>query len=255
MKLKTIRRNYESVKAKTGIDFEQYQEESWGETVADLIFFPQYAFFSIIKGPLVLVGLVIVIAGLSYYFGHTAFALFFGLIGLVLGLVNGVFLGCIWFVRSLTDDLNRLVGLTVQKSNSVIQSFNDPTQRAAYTADAMDVVRGVVFSMVLPEVNRVVAKKVPVIGGLVAYVMGLAVSKMTDGIENRLNQTGPKEGNAQAALPPTEQQMARLTSIQNTSDRIADGTASVASFPFKVVLGIVGTLSLGVVALLYWMLF
>ena len=253
MKLSKIQSTYESIKAKTGIDFEQHKEASWGERVADLVFFPQYALTAILKGPAVLVGLVLIIALVSGYFGHTSFAVFFGLIGLVLGIVNGFYLGCIWFIRTLTNDLNGLVDLTLEKSQSVVSSFKDPSQRAAYGASAIDVVQGVIFSMILPEVNRVVSKKVPVIGGAVAFVLGKVITKMGSSLETRLLKAAEEEHIRPDAEP--EQQLALFSKIDNQSDKIASGAARVASFPFKVLLAVFGVISLGILGLIYWLLY
>ena len=62
MKTSVIKRNYDAIRKKTGIDFEQYKDESWGETIANLVFFPQYAITNILKGPGLLILLVIIIS-------------------------------------------------------------------------------------------------------------------------------------------------------------------------------------------------
>ncbi|MFK7922058.1 MAG: hypothetical protein AB8H47_08885 [Bacteroidia bacterium] len=253
MKTSVIKRNYDAIQKKTGIDFEQYKEESWGETIANLVFFPQYAISNILKGPGVMLLLVIVIAIVCMFTEHRTFGVFFLIFGIVFGIVNGFYLGCIWFIRSFTQDLGGLLNLTVQKSSAIITSFNDPEQKSAYKASLIDVVRGVVFSMILPEVNKVIGKKVPFIGGVIAWISGKAIGKMADSLEGRIQETGEEKEISALAAPA--QQLGVLKKVEQTTDKVADTTATIAAFPFKLLLGIFGAIWLIIIAILYWTMF
>ncbi|MEL6654270.1 MAG: hypothetical protein AAFQ87_26060 [Bacteroidota bacterium] len=253
MKTSVIKRNYDAIKQKTGIDFEQYKEESWGETIANLVFFPQYAISNILKGPGLLLLIVFTIAIICMFTEHKTFGFFFLIFGIVFGIINGFYLGCIWFVRSLTSDINSLLNLTLQKSGSIINSFNDPEQKAAYQASLIDIVRGVIFSMILPEVNKVISKKVPFIGGVIAWLSGQAIGKMANNLESKIKEKGDKEEISEQAAPA--QQLGVLSKVEKTADKVADTTASIASFPFKLLLGIFGMIWAGITAFLYWTMF
>ncbi|MEM6343726.1 MAG: hypothetical protein AAF927_07590 [Bacteroidota bacterium] len=253
MKTSVIKRNYDAVRKKTGIDFEQYKDESWGETIANLVFFPQYAITNILKGPGLLILLVIIIAVVCMLTEHKTFGFFFLLFGIFFGLINGFYLGCIWFIRSFANDLTGLLNLTIQKSGSIITSFNDPAQKSAYKASLVDIVRGVVFSLILPEVNKVIGKKVPLIGGVIAWISGKAIGKMADSLENRIQETGEENEISEKAEPA--QQLGVLQKVEKTADKVADTTSKIASFPFKVLLAIFGFVWLGFTALLYWSAF
>lgn len=253
MKTSVIKRNYDAIHKKTGIDFEQYKEESWGETIANLVFFPQYAISNILKGPGLMLLIVIVVAIACMFTEHRTFGFFFLIVGIVFGIVNGFYLGCIWFIRSFAQDLGGLLKLTVQKSSSIITSFNDPEQKKAYKASLIDVVRGVVFSMILPEVNKVISKKVPFIGGVIAWISGKAIGKMADSLEGRIQETGEETEISEQAEPA--EQLGVLKKVEQTTDKVADTTATIAAFPFKLLFGIFGAIWLGIIAILYWTMF
>lgn len=239
MRSKTIQKHSDAIKQKTGIDFAQYRDDEWAATLAELIRFPLYA-GKVLARPLIL--LLLLVVGISiwtYADGHPAFALFFFVSGLVLTIPNGLQLGVIWFIYTLTGDLSKLLMLTTAKVRNILGQLSDRKQLKAGSAS---LIQGVVFSMLLPDVNRVIKKSIPVAGGLVAWVVGSLLAGLTRHVQKKI-----------ADIPEKEQTEAQsylaLDRVDQASHSLARRTARWVSAPIVLLWLIVA----GVSALIIWL--
>ncbi|MEM7369412.1 MAG: hypothetical protein AAF587_12490 [Bacteroidota bacterium] len=255
MRLDSIQKRAKGIQEKTGIDFSQYKDEAWAEQLSELLRFPQYAIKTAIQPPILLLVIVIVLSVICFQTGHGAFGTVFLLTGIVLSIPNGLLLAVIYFVFSLTSDVHRLLELSLGKARVIAEKVGELGDKQQRRARLAELIQGVIFSMVLPDLNRVVKKSVPLIGGLVAAVLGSLLSRMAKRLEKRLSRMPEPDVLEEALVPQEGKRLAALDKIEYGSERLTQGTARVVSAPFFVVWLLVAIVSSLIIYLEYQALY
>lgn len=255
MKLKTIKKQAENIQSKTGIDFSQYRDEAWSDQLSELVRFPQYALKTLIQPAVLLIVLVIIVAIVCFNTGHAAFGGIFLLTGILLAIPNGILLGIIYFIFSITGDVHRLLELTLQKVRLIAEQLGMDGNKQQRKAKLAELAQGVLFSMLLPDLNRVVKKSIPLVGGIVAAILGSLLKAVSHRLEQRLTKMPEPDVLEEALAPKKGKRLAALDKVESGSESLTQGIAKVVSSPFFIVWIIIAALSAMIIYMEYQALF
>lgn len=251
MKLATIQKRAKGIQDKTGINFSQFKDEAWAEQLSELLRFPQYAIKTAIQPPIFLLLIVIGVVVYCFQSGHGVFGTVFLLTGIVLTIPNGILLSAIYFVFSFTGDIHRLLELSLGKARVIAEKVGELGDQQQRKSRLAELIQGVMFSMILPDLNRVVKKSVPLIGGLLAAVLGGLLVRLGKRLEKRLTKMPEPDVLEEALVPHEGKRLAALDKIEHGSERITEGTARVVSTPLFVIWLIVASVSALIIYLEY----
>lgn len=157
------------------LNLQQYQSEEVTDRIADLITFPIY-----VIGILIWPFLVSVVLFISGYFvlnlsgiDHIVYPLF----GLPLLVSMGLFIGLVWLLSRLRDDLVSIMDYSlVVFKQAVANMQKDPNSGSR---DYGAVFNGVMSSVILPSVRKVLENKVILVGGFVYSLVNKIVTRVT----------------------------------------------------------------------------
>jgi len=157
------------------IDLSKYQSEEVTDRIADLITFPIYV-IGILIWPF-LVSVVLFAAG---YFvlnlsgiDHIVYPLF----GLPLLVLMGLFVGLVWLLSQLKDDLVSIMDYSlVVFKQAVANMQKDPGNGSR---DYGAVFNGVMSSVIMPSVRKVLENRVIFVGGFVYSLVNKIVIRIT----------------------------------------------------------------------------
>ncbi|MFN3194364.1 MAG: hypothetical protein ACE364_00265 [Chlorobiota bacterium] len=158
----------------SNIDLSTYQSKEVTERIADLITFPIYV-IGILIWPL-LVSVVLFVSGYFVLRLDGLDHLFYPLLGLPLLVLGGFFIGLVWLISRLKDDLVSIMdySLVVFK-----QAASNMQKDGGGSRDYGAVFSGVMNSVILPSVRKVLENKVILIGGFVYSIVNKIVTRVT----------------------------------------------------------------------------
>lgn len=156
------------------IDLSTYQSEEVTDRIAYLITFPIYV-IGILIWPL-LVSIVLFVSGYFVLRLDGLDHLFYPLLGLPLLVLGGFFIGLVWLISRLKDDLVSIMdySLVVFK-----QAASNMQKDGGGSRDYGAVFSGVMNSVILPSVRKVLENKVILIGGFVYSIVNKIVTRVT----------------------------------------------------------------------------
>lgn len=171
----------EQFRKKTGIDLIQYRNEELVSTLADLLIFPKYA-ISKIAAPVLwtFAGLWIACLILMNFDGSSAFSLL--VLGSILALPNGILLGILNFLDSLSADMSKILFLSLQTAKNILTDLNNLQSKIKEGEFELpklsELIKGVIYVVILPSLSKVIQKKFPLIGNFVANLMERIVESL-----------------------------------------------------------------------------
>ena len=258
----------EELKAKTGLDFEAYRNEETVATITDLLLFPKYAFVTVFFRLIILELAVVAVTLLLFYYDYTAFGLVFIVLGLILGIPNGLLWGLIRLVKRLAGDVSSIVGAGIELTKRVLLDMKELQLRKQNKELKIPglgtIFQGVFLVAILPSVTKALASRLPLVGGLAAG----ALNRMMGSIFKYLMPTFDKaqaeldqEAEAAGTNEPLETRLTRFTEkgtkVLNQSHNLIGKAIQVSSrigvLPFRIAWGVVGSISL-LVIYIFWLL-
>ncbi len=161
----------ETLLKKTGIDFASYKKPELLGSITDLILFPKYAFFCVIK-PIIIIFLLIIFSSIiSVFYGKIIFAVLLFFIGLTFGLLNGISFGVSLFVKRISDDIQNIFKLSLDLVKNILSDLETTYSKAKNGEfkfpKISEIIYGVFYIIVLPTVTSVINKKIKFVGGII----------------------------------------------------------------------------------------
>ncbi|MEM7654941.1 MAG: hypothetical protein AAF399_02335, partial [Bacteroidota bacterium] len=123
---------------------------------------------------------------------------------------------------TLSGDLSQLLTLSTGKVRTILRQL---ANRKQLKTGASSLLQGVVFSLLLPDLNRVIKKSIPIVGGIVALVVGSVLHALTKRLQKRISDIPEQSG-------PVSRQYEALDRVDAGAEDISRSAARVVSAPF-----------------------
>lgn len=182
------------VKLKTdlGIDVSKYRNPEVAEKFVDLLVFPQFVLNWTIRP--ILISLFLYVLGFYLLDLNAVSIVLYGILGFVLFLLNGLFVGILLVLWRLKKDIYSIIeySLTIMKDCvKDLKQVNLSSSKEKKKENLSLIFLGVTHIVTIPMVNTALSNKVPLIGGIVNGVikkpLRLVASKISFESEERAN--------------------------------------------------------------------
>jgi hypothetical protein len=264
MKTSALQALGQKLKQQTGLDFAAYRNQALFDTLAEVLIFPRYAAKLVL---LPVAGLLAAMLGLAGYFYWQAqpglSVLTLGLGGLA-ALVNGLLWGILRFIRQLAQDLGQIGQLTAATSGQILTDLQKMADQPnlVQLPKVSEVALGTVHLVIMPGVVKAIARKVPLVGGLVSRVVQSVVGAVAGQVAARLD-----DGQGKVELALSQQVAQRTQTLRQYSEtgieqinRAVSSSSSfstkalnLAALPVRVALWVVAPFSSLILGLIWWL--
>lgn len=228
------------IKDELGIDVQKYRNEEVAENFAELLVFPQYVVSWVIR-PILVALLLFIIGFFILDLVHIEYALY-GIIGLVLFLVNGLLFGLIFLIWKMKSHMWGIVNYSLDIMKSAVTDMNQINNQVT-KENRKNVLgllfKGIIHIVTIPMLSKVISDKVPFIGELVNGIVKKILTLVSDKLkfdegklEKEMNKT-EKEPNALQVYSNS------ISSVSKGLEKVMNFTFGVAQWPLKIGFGIV----------------
>jgi hypothetical protein len=246
---------------KTGVDFSRYRNEELFDTISNAVTFPLYFARTIGRSVGFLIAVTIAAALLT---GSGWFKTFLVFPGLILALINGILLGLVVFIRRVRNDMNRLFEISSDLSIQVVKDISVAKSKLTGASrnlpSLFEIFHGVNAVIILPMLIRIMDRKIPLLGGLMARIterfFNVVNDRLTAGIKSKSDDIRQFE----IAMTPEQysswiqksEDLIRLT--RDGISQVVNKVAGIVAFPFLTVFVIILVVTLTIVYGAYTML-
>ena len=119
---KDVERLDNKIKEELGIDVSKYRNEEVVENFVELLVFPRYVFFWVLRPILISIG-IFIIGFFLFDLVHIEYVIY-GIIGLVLFLTSGILIGLLFFTWKMKKDIWGIVNYSLEIMKSSVQDLN-----------------------------------------------------------------------------------------------------------------------------------
>lgn len=172
------------IKTKLGLDLKKYRNDEVAVDVVDIIVFPVYA-ITWISIP-VLISIVVFVLGYFVLDLTTLDIMAYSTLGLVLMLLSGVFAGLLYFIRKLRKDILSIIDYIMKLMKSTAGDTNQTPWNFSSEQQVKSMkllFSGITHVVILPVINKVLTKKIPLLGAMVSGFVGRILSSISNRIK------------------------------------------------------------------------
>jgi hypothetical protein len=167
-----------------GVDVTKYRDEEVAENLVDLLVFPKY----IVKwiGRPVLWALVLYVLGFFIIDLGPFEYILYGVFGLILFLLCGVFSGILNLVRKLEEDLSSISTYSLGVMKNSLLDIDDIGSRINKNnrKDVFNMLfNGIIHVVTIPMVSQAIDNKVPLAGGIIKGVVRKSLETVSDRLD------------------------------------------------------------------------
>ena len=228
------------IKTELGIDVQKYRNEEVVESFVELLVFPEYVITWVIR-PILLSILIFLIGFFIFDLVHIEYIIY-GIIGLVLFLLTGILTGLLFLTSKMKSDMWGIVDYSLVIMKSAVSDMNQVNNQIT-KENRKDVLgllfKGIIHIVTIPMLSKIIAEKVPFIGGFVNRVVRKVLILVSDRMkfdEENLKQELQKKEGASNAL----QTYSNSISLASYGlEKIMNFTFGIAQFPLKIGFGII----------------
>lgn len=266
MRKKTLDTLVKKIQNETGIDFKAYDSGELFEKISDLVTFPVYAVRTLLM-PIIIILIFLIIAIIWSFAikGAVAFGIVLILLGLPLSVANGVLIGQVLLIRKTSEDVNRILFLSLELSEQIItdigklqSKINDKNFKLPKVTD---IIQGAIYAVIVPNVLQVVKEKIPIVGrfvsAVISTIMYAAITRLKDKEEEVRKETGIDEKfekTVDVIDDYMDKSIVQINRFQEKIDNVIERTIRIATFPFKTISAIVLIFSAIVLSIFYLVL-
>ncbi|PIE86078.1 MAG: hypothetical protein CSA05_02365 [Bacteroidia bacterium] len=263
MKKEQLKKKYNALFNKMGINLEEYNQPELFEKIADLLVFPAYA-IKIVSQPIKYLFLIALIAIIvSFYSGNAVFGFVLIFLGIPLTIVNGFFWGQVVFVNKISDDINRILDFSLQLTRTTMEDMREIkgkiTDESLQLPKFSVITKGLLLTVLLPNLETIVRKKIPFLGRFIASVCSRIVFVLAKKIEESENEIR-KEIAIDEKTENLKDRVGEYISkgelfVGKLEDKIDDYvkiTTKVAAYPLTILATILSLLSIFVLLLFFF---
>ena len=236
----------ERVKAKTGINLEDYHNEELSEKISEIVVFPLYAAKIIFIPLLILVLITAFLIILAFVKGKIFIAVVMLIIGIPLSIADGLLLGIHRFVMKTIEDVKSIILLSLQTSDDVLTDVGkleeQTSQKVEQLPSASEIVNGVLYHVVLPNVMQlIVQRKLPLIGTILTSVFTKIVHSASARMTKILAKTKKPEKVYKEKIGSKWQQEIEakkqmIDGLRTKTEDISSGVIGFVDIPFRIAL-------------------
>ncbi|MEL6537202.1 MAG: hypothetical protein AAFQ98_17405 [Bacteroidota bacterium] len=241
--------------AQARIDYSRYNVEEGVSTIADALVIPLYVARSLIVPVLFPIALAVVIAILADM--SVAASIFYVLLAWVSAIPLAVLTGLILLLRRIGQDVTTLFHVALDTTLLAYEDANKLKEQAkedGRKASLYQVFQGVTYFVILPTVHKVLGKKLPLMGWLLAHIIDRVFSSLL-----RIRQKDFEAIEADITEDDTPEEA--MVKVNSRIDKLKKGTGKtikvamkVLSFPLFVAGVFIGSVTV-LLELLWWSLF
>ena len=221
----------QQIESQLGIDLTKYRDEDVANSLLDLLLFPKYIF----KWILIPAFLSIVLFILGFFIVdlvHVQY-LIYGVVGLILFPIVGVFLGVLYFARQLTEDL----GSISEYSFSVLDnSIEDAKGLADQSLEKKEILallfKGVIFVVTIPMLGSAIDKKMPFGGGIAKRLMNGSLNAIASRLE--FSPLSKENTGGLANKSETRDFSLAISQARSQANKILRTGIRIAATPFRL---------------------
>ncbi|MEM6769369.1 MAG: hypothetical protein AAF597_02195 [Bacteroidota bacterium] len=241
MKIRTeadVRALDEKIKTELGVDISKYRDEETVETLSSLITFPLYALNWTVRP--------VIIAFLLYLLGYWIIDLvhvqylIYGIFGLVLFLICGLFAGLFYLTIRFQSDIKLLTNYSLTVLRGIVADLDrlNTTTNQTNRAEVLKLLfLGITHLITIPVTSSIIGNKVPFVGGLVSGLVSRVLTRLSnvfrfDKLE--LSEASQQAGGEGKILP---YYLASVSGFHNIVDKSLGVAMKIVQWPLGIFLG------------------
>lgn len=235
-----------------GLDLSKYRDDAVAQNFVELLMFPKYI-AKWVALPLLLFMLLYIVGFFVVDLIHVQY-LIYGIFGLVLFLISGVFFGVLYMTTKLKEDIKSMSAFSLNILRSCIYDLDDVKSRINRNniKDVFGLLfNGIINIVSIPMISTAIDEKVPVANRLVKGV----VTKFLSVISNRISFDPDNIDESikvdESANDLIKKSVAIVDSAENRISSIIVGSTRIVQAPFRLVF-IISTLFLFLLIYLIW---
>lgn len=226
---KDIEELQDTISRELGVDITKYRDEEVADNLVDLLVFPKYIVKWIAR-PVLISFILFIIGFFVIDLVHIQY-LIYGIVGLVLFLIVGIFAGVLNLSRKLNEDLESISDYSLGVLKNSMLDIGDVGGRINKN-NIKDVVsmlfKGVIHLVTLPMLGKAIDNKVPLASGLVKLV----VERSLGGIANRLTFD---DENIDESIINVDGESKFVSNYLSTIDKAGKGIGGTLSTVSKII--------------------
>ncbi|MCF2875557.1 MULTISPECIES: hypothetical protein [unclassified Tenacibaculum] len=228
------------IKEELGIDIHKYRNEEVVENFVELLVFPKYVINWVIR-PVLISILAFIIGFYMLDLVHVEYVLY-SIIGLVLFLLAGFFMGLLFLIWKMKSDMWGIINYSLDIMKSAVADINEVSNQTTKEnrKDVLSLLfKGVIHIITIPMVSKVVSDKVPFVGGIINRIIKKILTLVSDKVkfdEEKLKNELSKNEDEPDAL---KVYLKSISFASNGIKKVMNFTFGVAQFPLKVLFGII----------------
>jgi hypothetical protein len=233
------------IKTELGVDVSKYRDEEAIEAISGLLVFPLYVVSWTVR-PVVLAFLLYICGFFLLDLIHIQYLLY-GIVGLVLALVTGLFAGLLYLTLRFRSDLEGIMNYSMSIMRGIVEDM-DQLNTTTHVGNRKEVLQllflGVMHIITIPAVSSIIGNRVPLIGGGIAHIVRRVLTTMTGLFkwdEKNLQAATLQAGDEGKILPAY---LAGVRGFQNIMNKVLKVSIRVVQFPILLIFGFFALLTL-----------
>lgn len=222
------------IKEELGVDVQKYRNEEVVENFVELLVFPEYVITWVIRPILISIG-IFIIGFFIFDLVHIEYIIY-GVIGLILFLVNGILIGLLFLIWKMKSDIWGIVDYSLEIMKSAVNDMNQVNSQVT-KENRKDVLgllfKGIIHIVTIPMMSKVISEKIPFVGGIVNRIVKKVLILVSDKVkfddENLKQELKKNEGESNAI----QIYSSSISSVSKGLEKVMNFTFGVAQFPLK----------------------
>lgn len=228
----------QKIRTELGVEIGKYRDEETVETLSSLITFPIYALNWTVR-PVIIAFILYIVGFWVIDLVHIQYLLY-GILGLLLFLISGLFAGLLYLTIRFQADLKQLANYSLTVLKGIVADL-DQLNTTTNNTNRPEVLKllflGITHIITIPVTSSIIGNKVPFVGGIVSGLVRRVLTRMSnifrfDKVD--LANATVAAGDEGKILP---YYLASVTGFHNIIDKTVGVALKVVQWPLGVVFG------------------
>lgn len=226
------------INKEVGIDFVKYQElelKEFGKKINNIVMIQNYAVKMMIK-PL-LISLFIYLSIFFFVDMSLVGKIVYGIIGLLLFILNGVAYGALSFLSNLKKDIKLIINTSLDFTTNIFQDFNEINTNIKNIQNPMGLIlEGLIAAIVTPTLSTTFTK-VPIAGSFLMFSSDKAMGIVVTQFKNYENTTNVKSfiGNqSDKLINYSDKAQSLINTFSIKTDKYINNSFSTVQIPVRI---------------------
>lgn len=225
------------IKEELGIDVQKYRNEEVVESFVEILVFPVYVLNWVLRP--VLVSLGIFILGFFLFDLADIEYIIYGVFGSGLFLTTGILIGLLFLIQKMKTDLWGIIHYSLEIMKAAVSDLKQVNHQITKENRKQKLgllFKGIIHIVTIPVVAKVIANKVPLIGGLINGIIERILIYISEKVKfdtKKLNQELKKNGTESDAI---QVYSSSISSASIGLEKVMNFTFNIVQLPIKIVL-------------------